>query len=73
MVFSNSKEFVFPGWQCCATQVAYDTVGSSLMEASSWRSVSGVSSDAKKKIIIIKMFSYCSDLGLIVKQRMCQD
>lgn len=35
MVFSNSKEFVFPGWQFYATQVANDTVGSSLMEASS--------------------------------------
>lgn len=53
MVFSNSKEFVFPGWQCYASQVACDTVGSSLMEASSWRSVSGVSSDAKKNVFIL--------------------
>lgn len=42
MVFSSCKEFIFPGWHCCATQVACDIVGSSSREASLWRGTSGV-------------------------------
>lgn len=53
------------------------TVGSSLIEASLWRSASGVlgvptdicDSGVMKK----KRFSHCYDLGLIERQRTCQD
>lgn len=42
MVFSSCKEFVFPAWQRCATQVACNIVGSTLIEASLCGGASGV-------------------------------
>lgn len=76
MVFSSCKEFVFPAWQRCATQVACDIVGSSLIEDSLCGSASGVfgvPTDICDSRVKQKMSLCCSDLGLIVKHKMCQD
>lgn len=53
------------------------TVGSSLIEASLWRSASGVlgvpTDICDSCVMKKKKFSHCYDLGLIERQSTCQD